>query len=47
MGTILYQKTNVLNFGIIIYKLLFGEPIYTFSKNESIKDTITKRKFII
>ena len=47
MRTVLSPKTNVLNFGIIIYKLLFGEPIYTFSKNESIKDTITKRKFII
>ena len=47
IGTVLSQKTNVLNFGIIIYKLLFGEPIYIFSKNESIKDTITKRKFII
>ena len=47
MGTILSQKTNVLSFGIIVYELLFGEPIYTFKLNESFEETISKRKIIL
>ena len=34
------QKTNILNLGIIIYKMTFNEFIYNFNEKETIKQTI-------
>jgi len=33
-GNVMSKKSNVVSFGILIYKLLFGETIYKFSKDE-------------
>ena len=40
------QKTNILNLGIIVYKMLFDDYIYKFNENESAKETIEKQKII-
>jgi serine/threonine protein kinase len=44
-GNLTSKKSNVVSFGILIYKLLFGETIYKFSKNEDPKETL-KSKYI-
>jgi len=33
-GNVTSKKANVVSFGILVYKLLFGETIYKFAKNE-------------
>lgn len=33
-GNVTSKKANVVSFGVLIYKLLFGETIYKFSNNE-------------
>lgn len=40
------QKTNILNLGIIIYKMTFNEFIYNFNEKETIKQTIENNKTI-
>lgn len=46
IGYVHNQKTNVLSFGLIVYRLLFGEGIYKFNLNESPDETLTKQKTI-
>ena len=41
------QKTNILNLGIIIYKMTFNDFIYNFNEEETIKQTIDNNKIII
>jgi serine/threonine protein kinase len=45
-GDVSSQKTNVLSFGMVIYKMLFGEHIYKFTLDEDPKETINKSKII-
>ncbi len=46
LGDVKSQKTNVLSFGMVIYKLLFGETIYKFSIDEDPEQTIGKSNII-
>jgi serine/threonine protein kinase len=41
-GYVNNKKTNVLSLGMVIYKLLFGEPIYKFYMEEEPEQTIAK-----
>ena len=45
-GEVSSQKTNVLSFGMVIYKLMFGETIYKFNLNEDPEKTINNSKYI-
>lgn len=40
------EKTNVLNFGLILYRLCLGQNLFEFSINEDPKQTIQKSKII-
>ncbi len=44
LGDIRSQKTNVLSFGMVLYKMLFGDTIYKFSMDEEPEETISKSK---
>lgn len=46
-GTVSSKKTNVLSMGMVIYKLLFGETIYKFSKDEDPEITLAKSIYYI
>ena len=47
LGCVNDQKTNVLSFGLIVYKMLFGENVYTFIDKATIDTTITQSKLVL
>lgn len=47
LGFVSNQKTNILSLGLVVYRMLFGESIYTFTSKETVEETINKGKYIL
>ena len=47
LGCVSNQKTNILSLGLVVYRMLFGESIYTFTSRETVEETINKGKYIL
>ena len=47
LGFVSHQKTNILSLGLVVYRMLFGESIYTFTSKETVEETINKGKYIL
>ena len=45
-GNVTSKKANVLSFGMLMYKLLFGETIYKFSSNQDPREATNSKYFI-
>lgn len=41
------EKTNVLSFGLILYKICFGANLFTFNNNENFKEVLKRSKFYL